>query len=137
MKIKNNTFDTKLFFLVSILAVSVVGFNIFQIVDAIHSDEGINLDLVAGTNQIYIRDSSNTAPQTHSLHLDTSTVRAGFATITVSEDDSNLDFKSADIVLASATSTTSGDVETEVSLTESEPDFGRIFRLGKEIRGDF
>jgi len=124
MEITNISIKTKLIFLVSILAISLITFNILQPVDAIHSDEGFTIDLVIGTNQISFRDSSNTEPQTHSVFLDTSSINGGFATITVAEDDSNLDFSSADVTLASATSTASGNVKTEVPLTESGPDTG-------------
>ena len=91
MEIKNYRINTKLIFLVSLLAVSLVAFNVLQPVDARHSDEGITLDLIPGFNEINYRDSTNIEPQTHALSLDTSTNKAGFIMITVVEDDSNLD----------------------------------------------
>jgi len=124
MEIKNISSKGKLIFLVSILAISLVTLNVLQPVDARHSDEGFAIDLVAGTNQISFRDSSNSNPQTHSVSLDTSTGKAGFVTITVVEEDSNLDFISADVILASLTSTSSGNDETVVILTESGADTG-------------
>jgi len=105
------------------LAISLVAFNILQPVDARHSDEGITLDLIPGFNQIDYRDSTNTNPQTHTLSLDTSTSRAGFVTIIVTEEDSNLNSDGVDIVLASATSTTGGLIEN-VELTESSVNSG-------------
>jgi len=97
-------------------------------IDARHSDEGFSIDLVPGTNQITFRDSSNMSPQTATLSLDKSSYFPGEnVEITVEEEDSDLEFNSEDNILASATSTTSGVVETESILTETGLGTG-IFR---------
>jgi len=111
-------------FLLSLIVLSLFVFVTFENVQAQHSDEGITKSLVVGINQLTYRDSSNTEPQNAIVSLDTSTAISGFVTITIEEEDSNLDFSAVDIILSSATSTSSGLVETEVQLEETGPDTG-------------
>jgi len=117
--------------LLSIMLSIVVFSTIAPDVDATHKilndlvgDESITLDLIPGINQIFYRDSTNTDPQTHSIDVDASPIKAGFITISVTEEDSNLNPSGMDVILSSATSTTSGLDETPVTLTETGDDTG-------------
>jgi len=84
----------------------------------------VSKTLAAGDNPIAFRDSFNTAAQTATITLDVSTSGSGFVTIQVIEDDSNLDATAIDVIFASITSTTSGMLETQATLTETGTDTG-------------
>jgi len=62
--------------------------------------------------------------QSSTVSLDTSTIKAGFITIIVEEEDANLDPSSNDVVIASATSTSSAPIEVTAELTETSVDSG-------------
>jgi len=126
----NHSKLTQAIFFVTVIALSAVALGTFDEVEAIHTeapnvaDPGYSQALVTGTNELSYRDSSNTSPQDPDSIIpviDTSQIGtgSGFVTVTISEDDSNLDDLGIDVIFASMTSTTSGVDEQEFQLTES------------------
>ena len=126
----NNSKSAQAIFFVTVLALSAVALGAFDEVEARHTedpqvfDPGISVTLMAGTNVIAYRDSSNDAvsdPDSIIPVIDTSNIGNGFGfvRVTISEDDSNLDFDGVDVIFASMTSTTSGLDEQDFQLTES------------------
>jgi len=102
-----------------------------KITNDLVGDVTITYDLIpAETNQIFYRDSTNSDPQPtaqeigETIQLDASTIKAGFVTISITEEDSNLNPSAMDVILSSATSTTSGLDETPVTLKETGNDTG-------------
>ena len=112
--------------LVSILVLSIisVGFLLPQVIADHGVDPGITKSLTAGSQIINFRDTTNTNPQSSEVSVDTSTTRAGFFTIIVEEEDANLDATAIDVILSSATSTTSGSDEATTTMPETGPDTG-------------
>jgi len=124
----NNSKLAQAIFFVTVIALSAVAFGTFDEVEARHTespsvaDPGYSQALDDGTNLLSYRDSSNTSPQDPDSIIpviDISQINGGFVTVTISEDDSNLDDLGIDVIFASMTSTTSGDDEQEFTLTES------------------
>jgi len=101
-----------------------------KITNDLVGDVTITLDLIPETNQIFYRDSTNSDPQPtaqeigETIQLDASTIKAGFVTISITEEDSNLNPSAMDVILSSATSTTSMLDETPVTLKETGNDTG-------------
>jgi len=127
-----NIFLTNKIFFIVLFAIAFTSFGILQSVNATHEDIdpthgeiGITKDLTGGvTNQISFRDAFNGERQSATVNIDTSTIKAGFITVIVEEEDKNLDSTAIEVILSSATSTTSGNAETQFSLTETGPDSG-------------
>jgi len=75
-----------------------------------------------GTHVVSFRDITNTANTTSAVSLDNSTYSiGGTATITVVDNDANVDLLNADVVLSTANSTTSGAASATAVLTETGP----------------
>jgi len=113
--------------LVSVLVLSIisVGFLLPQVTADHGEDPGITKSLDAGISTIVsFRDTTNVLLQSVTLSVDTSTIKAGFFTIVVEEEDANLDSTAIDVILSSATSTSSGLDEATTSLSETGPDSG-------------
>jgi len=116
--------------LVSILALSIisVGFLLPEVIALHGEDPGVTKSLMAGSNIVSFRDSTNMLLGSSTVSVDSSTIKAGFFTIIVEEEDSNLDSTAIDVILSSATSTSSqlemppGIATTEMS--ETGPDTG-------------
>jgi len=70
---------------------------------------------------VSLRDISNTANSTSTI---TGDAVPGTLSITVTDKDANFDSLSADVIMSSATSTTSGISEATATLTETGPDTG-------------
>jgi len=86
-----------------------------------------------GSEIISYRDSSNALPQSHTLTVDTSTAQAGFFTVNLVELEANLasvpsfgGVSGVDIVLATASSTTSDTVLMEFQLVETDVNSGEF-----------
>ena len=116
--------------LVSILVLSIisVGFLLPQVIAEHGVDPGITKSVIADSNIVNFRDSTNVMLQSSTVSVDTSTIKAGFFTIIVEEEDSNLDSTGIDVILSSATSTASeleeGQPQAITSLSETGPDSG-------------
>ena len=126
---KSNNFwqNKKSIFLMGVFTISIGILFLFpSIVDAAHPPENdsVTKSLVAGSNIVSIRDITNLMPQMNTTNLDTSTIKAGFITIIVEEFDANLDGTGVDIVLSSATSTSSGSDTVTTQLVETGVDTG-------------
>jgi len=108
--------------LISIIAVGFLPL----VVDAAHppGSETVSSPVVIGSNIVSFRDSTNIMLQSSTISLDTSSVKAGFVTIIVQEKDANLDSSGIDVVLSSATSTSSGSEKATVELSETSEDSG-------------
>jgi len=75
-----------------------------------------------GTHVVSFRDITNTAITTSSVSLDSSSFSIGdTVTITVVDNDANVDLLNADVVLSTAISTTSGAASATAVLTETGP----------------
>jgi len=70
-------------------------------VEATHGEIGITKDLTVGTNQISFRDAFNGERQSATVNIDTSTIKAGFITVIVDEEDKNLDSTAMEVILCS------------------------------------
>jgi len=109
----------KSIFLVSIfVALIVLGLSLPS-VDAAHppGKDTVKIDLSSGTNTISFRDAFNNKPQSSSV----SAIQDSFPdfTITVTDADANLDPNAIDVILSSASSTTSGASIATTELTET------------------
>ena len=109
---------------ISILIFSIFGFaNLMQNSFSEHppSNDFITKSLTDGTMvTIDYRDITNTSPQSTTLSIDPASPIVGdTVTVTVEEQDANLDILELDIVISSATSTTSGLAEATIQMTET------------------
>jgi len=127
--------------LVSILVLSIisVGFLLPQVIALHGQDPGVTKSLMADSNIVSFRDSTNMLLGSATVSVDASTIKAGFFSIIVEEEDSNLDSTAIDVIFSSATSTSSqlemppGVATTEMS--ETGPDTGVFSGTINAIRG--
>jgi len=113
--------------LVSVLVLSIisVGFLLPQVIADHGEDPGITKTLDAGISTIVsFRDTANVLLQSVTLSVDTSTTNAGFFTVIVQEEDSNLDSSAIDVIFSSATSTSSVLDQAITMMFEIDPDTG-------------
>jgi len=116
---KNFSKTTKIIFFLSLFVISFTAFEIVTL-DAHHGT--VTKSFGAGTNIISFRDISNTDPTTSTIE---GVVNAGQdIEITVTDVDADLDTTVADVVLSSATSTTSGTTFATTTLTETDVNSG-------------
>jgi len=122
MSKQNFSIDQRPVFLFAIILASIFVVGFFpSIVDAAHPPENdsVSKSLVAGSNIVSFRDITNIMEQSSAVSVDSSTIKAGFITIIVEEKDANLDSTGIDVVLSSATSTSSGLEKVTIELTET------------------
>jgi len=127
---------------VSILALSLISMGLLlpQVIAEHGVDPGITKPLDVGPNVVDFRDTTNIMLQSSTLSIDVRSIKAGFITIIVEEKDANLDSSGIDVVLSSATSTSSGSVEATVELSETSEDSGvftgKLFVSLSDTSGD-
>ncbi len=115
-KINGKSISSKSIFVVWFLGLSILALGLWlPTVQAGHDSITKNLDL--GINEISFRDIDNTGPQTSSLDVDSSTVKAGFITVTVTDSEADIDLNGIDSVTAFGNVTTvSGSSKTVVPI---------------------
>ena len=126
MNTLNHTSFAKAVSVVSIFSLFIVAFGILTpLVNAENPQPSVvTLELDPGDNIVSFRDTTNVFHSSSTLTVDTSTIKAGFFTINVEDNDANLDRTSADVVLASAASTSSDPESVTALLTETGADTG-------------
>jgi len=110
MKKFNSDLSFKSITVVSIVALSLIsmGFMLPQVIAEHGEVTGITKPLDAdATNIVSFRDTTNLMMHSLTVSVDTSAIKAGFITIIVQEEDANLDTTAIDVILSSATSTSS------------------------------
>ena len=135
------TITKKNILIVSILVISLASLVVIPTVYALHpaGNDSVTKIITAAEKEISIRDIFNNNKQvdphsfTEKLSEDSvATVEKniifnGFGatlSVKITDEDANLDGSALDVILSSATTTTSGLVETEFELTETDVDSG-------------
>ncbi len=126
MKLLNLRNCAKPIFVISLFALSFMALGLLvPSVSASHGEDGITQPLGVGADQIIsFRDVTNILLQSSTLTVDTSEASSGSIIINLEEPDANFNATTIQVVLSSATSTTSDSVEAIVELTETGIDTG-------------
>jgi len=134
MKYTNLTPSSKKIFAISSLVLSIAVIGLFS--PMVYAEHGANFrtELIQpGSEILTFRDSTNILLQSSTLSLDSTTIKAGFITIILQEEDANLQSAPAfagefptgvEIRLSSASSTSSGQETVQVELTETDANSG-------------
>ena len=123
MKIKNSTNFAKSIFFIAIISVAAFGL-LAPVIEATHppGSDSVTRTITDGDNTIDYRDITNLVDQADApatTDIDTSNLRQDFFTIEVTDPDANLDTSGIDLVLSSASSTSSGEKKATAILTET------------------
>ena len=129
MKFNKITLNDKTKPFVFLVIISVAAFGLTSpMIDAAHpaGKDSVTTDISADSTKLFLRSITNTNPQLDGngdfiaeTSIDTSTAGLGFITVSVTDLDASLDPFSADVVLSSVISSSSGAPGTEVELIET------------------
>lgn len=134
MNFNKLTCSKKNILIVSILVISLASLVVIPAVHAAHpaGNDSVTKIITAAANEIFYRDILNNNKQVDADGNSLSTVEKNVfftgeviaLSVKITDEDANLDASALDVILSSATTTTSGLEETEFELTETGVDSG-------------